>query len=680
MKTSDVALDLRASLTPWNHLAAFSGRTVVQPLPRCVTGVGDWFAPPVAARGFRLTTAVLLDGRRIVDDGNRGKGDCGVLWAGGTWYPDRLERHGTYHHATEHGVRSLAVRSELVPLFGNAGFALSVTLTNRGPEAITCDLAVEVAPGGVRHQPLNQWDYGIPNAATQPARAIAADRWQGEGVTLALWREGAPATLAPGASATFRLAVGDAAIAPPAGGIAAWAGETAAAWERRLALVESRFPDLTAGPSDLLAYWRRCLFSFLLCWWEAPGFCHTPFIATSGMDGGAICAYPWDVGGYAPQAVAQLLGPEVADVLDGFLGFGLDRHSRYTPAGNGTDVAYSYNAFSAVALAWGAACHQGFDRARFRTLATQVLAIDAGRTAAGELVDWGVQHNLLEMRQRGWEYLVASPNAERAWCLDRLADLAELVGEPGAAAWRAQAERIRTAVIARLWDEQQQWFRCVHPDGGSEHVLSIQAFDAWRVLPAEPRVDAGVLHHLRDSGFLGEYGVSSIGSADAIHYELNDPDWSGGGAYSGDGPLLALTLFEKGHGALAWDVLRRHFWMGRQLAYIPQEHCCDRPEVPAHKRANIVAGIAGCEAVIGGLFGLTPHADGSLRWQPAVMSPSGVPLNEPVRLENYRFRGHSVTLEISPDGATAWVDGVQVTGSELIAPPRLQCVAGTPTR
>jgi hypothetical protein len=668
MKTSDVALDLRASLTPWNHLAAFSGRTVVQPLPRCVTGVGDWFAPPVSARGFKLTTALVVDGHRVIDNGNRGKGDCGLLWAGGTWLPDRIERHGTYHHALPIGVRSLAVRSELVPLASAPGFVLTITVTNRGVTTVDCAWEIQVEPGGVRLVPLNEWDYSPPPVAALPAHANGEGRWQGEGVSLTLHREGTRAAIAPGASVSFRLAVADSAAVPPTAGLAAWAAETATVWERRLALVASRFPSLSGGTPELRAYWQRCLFSFLLCWWEAPGFCHTPFIATSGLDGGAICAYPWDVGGYAPQAVAQILGPSVLGVLDGFLGFGLDSHSRYTPAGNGTNVDYSYNAFSAVALAWGAACHQGLDRARFRTLAEQVLAIDAGRTNDGELVDWGVQHNLLEMRQRGWEYLVASPNAERAWCFDRLADLADFIGEPGAAAWRAQAERIRSAVVTRLWDDDQQWFRCCHPDGGIEHVLSIQAFDAWRVLPANPRIDAGLLHHLQHSGFLGEYGVSSIGSADTIHYELNDPDWSGGGAYSGDGPLLALTLWEKGRGDLAWDVLKRHFWMGKQLAYIPQEHCCDRPEVPAHKRSNIVAGIAGCEAVIGGIFGLMPHPDGSLRWQPAAI-PSG----EPVRLEGYRFRGHEVTVEVSATGSRAWVDGVAVSGQQLVAPlPRTQ--------
>lgn len=75
MKTEDFALDLRRCLTPHHHLGVTSGWTVVQPLMPTVCGVADCFSPPLAARGFRLRLLFTVNGRRVVDDGNTGKGD-----------------------------------------------------------------------------------------------------------------------------------------------------------------------------------------------------------------------------------------------------------------------------------------------------------------------------------------------------------------------------------------------------------------------------------------------------------------------------------------------------------------------------------------------------------------------------------------------------------------------------
>ncbi|GAA5199167.1 hypothetical protein GCM10023322_74130 [Rugosimonospora acidiphila] len=700
----DFAFDLRR-VAPPGDIWVGSGTGTVAPLPRTVCGVGGWFAPPYAVPDGRLTVALEVDGATVLDTGERGAGDRGLLYAGGTWRPDRIERHGTYHQYRDGTPVSVAVRSTLTPRHGEPGYLLEIAVRNRTDRALPVRLRPEVSPDRGRHVPLRDWGWMPPGSGADgpPVTLVhgglsvelppGGERVFALGIGIGPSGDGAAladgATLADGGAPADSSAPADGAgsgasdpgalAANAAGGpvagcevLVAAARRATRRWEERLGEALARVPRITTDIPGLDEYYRRSLASGLVCLWEGPGFVTTPFVATSGLDGGAVCGYAWDTGGYAPHLLTLMLGERVTAVIEAMIAADLTHHYAIAPDGTGLGVPYAYSAWSLVTLGYAAAAAHGIDPSLVGRLHDAHEALD-GRFAPwgpeGVLRDYGDQHNLLEMRGAGWEHVVASPNAERARSLEMLADLADCSGAGlPVDALREAAGRVRAEVARQLWDAEAGWFRSRYPDGHTELAYSIQAFDALRAGACTDEMAAALLAQVRPGAFLGEYGVSSVSALDERHYELGDVDWSGGGAYSGEGPQLALTLWERGESALAWDVLRRLLWMGRHFPYFPQEHYCDRPAAPpVGRRANVIAGLTGAEAILTGLLGVRPRSDGAL-----VVSPRPV-AEGTVALHGLRFRGRCVDVVAAAGECLVTVDGRPVPagpdGTVLAVPP-----------
>jgi hypothetical protein len=649
---ADFAFDLRRAVSPADIWVG-SGTGTVAPLPGTVCGAGGWFSPPYAVPDGRLTVALEVDGWLIADTAARGAGDRGLLYTGGTWYPDRIVRHGTYHQYRDGRLVSVAVSSELTPRHGAPGYELSVSVRNRADHRVYFSIRPQLARGHARSVPLSQWGWTPPDAGT-------------EGPPVALVHGGLSADLDPGAEVTITLTVhtGHSPVAA--------AHPTSERWAARLSAALDAVPRLETDIPGLDAYYRRSLASGLVCLWDHPGFVTNPFVATSGLDGGALCAYAWDTGGYAPQLLTLMLGERVTNLIAALTAADLTNYYAIAPDGTGVGVPYAYSAWSLVSLAYAAAGGHGTDAGLIRRLHDVHVALD-GRFPpygpAGLLRDYGDQHNLLEMRGAGWEHVVASPNAERAWSLEMLAELSEAAGAGlPAGTLRADAARIRAEVVRQLWDPEAGWFRSRYPDGHTELAYSVQAFDALRAGACPPDVARALLARLRPGEFLGEYGVSSVSAADELHYELGDTDWSGGGAYTGETPQLALTLWERGESALAWDVLRRVLWMGEHFPFFPQEHYCDRPAAsPAGRRANVIAGLAGAEAIVAGLAGIRSRPDGALLARPRPTATGTV------ELRGLAHRGRRVDVIATSDRCVVTVDGQPVApgpdSTVLAVPP-----------
>jgi hypothetical protein len=180
----------------------------------------------------------------------------------------------------------------------------------------------------------------------------------------------------------------------------------------------------------------------------------------------------------------------------------------------------------------------------------------------------------------------------------------------------------------------------------------------------DAEIRKGLLAQLRPGAFLADCGVQSVSRADTVHFEVLDTDWSGGGAYIGDGAELAEILYHVGESEQAWDILKRYFWMGKRLVYYPQEAFADRPAVPAQKRANCNSGLAHAQAILYGLAGFDPQPDGSLWLDPHP------PKNGRIALKGYRAHGHTVDVEFSDGTCRVVCDGTEIYHGE----PKRLCI------
>lgn len=644
-KLEDFAIQLEQITSEPSHVWVSSGYSTANPKYPTVTGVNDFFSPPFAVRRFSLRANLLIaDSISVPDAGSYGKGDVGLLYAGGVWYPHKIVRYGTYHHLKGEHLVSLALTSELIPLMGEVGFMEKITIKNRSTESVDIKVLPEVSPGNPDFIPLNKWEFSPPESTKEAAQNISSNVWANEAVKIGLYTKNESLTLAPGETEVVSMVI----IAnkneislPETVDTELLERKVVVAWEQRLARYTQNIPVLHSEIEGLEDYYKRALISGLVCIWENSSYVLNPFFTTSGIDGGGMCTYLWDNAGYAPNTSTMMFGNHMAEMARQMVSIDLEKCYAYSLDGTGIGVKYSFSPVAFTSLVSAIFKFVSPDKELFDYNKRLVLD-EEQRKGNNLLIDYGFQHNLLEMRGSGWEHITVSPNADRSWCLRQLAEMGALVNEKqkNMNNWKIQADDIIASIRDNLWDNDKQWFSCLYPNGYKDYVYSIQVFDALRFGACTSDMEKVVISELRDNAYLGQYGVSSISKSDSVHYEVVDIDWSGGGAYTGDSPQVALTMYEKGYPEIGWNVLKRLFWMGKCFLYYPQEHYIDRPMSPAHKRANNAVGLCGIETILFGVLGIQPSYNGDLYMHPQLCEGD-------IHISDFVFRNNHFDMEVS---------------------------------
>ena len=118
-------------------------------------------------------------------------------------------------------------------------------------------------------------------------------------------------------------------------------------------------------------------------------------------------------------------------------------------------------------------------------------------------------------------------------------------------------------------------------------------------------------------------------------------------------------LLASGQAQLAWDVLLRCVPWSSAYPYFPQHiFTDDMSTIEVGEQPLHICGGAASQAILFGVFGLCPHADGHLDVMPAYHQSLGE-----AWLKGYRFRGHAYDVHLTSCGFEVYRDRLRVDES-----------------
>lgn len=437
---------------------------------------------------------------------------------------------------------------------------------------------------------------------------------------------------------------------------------------RRLEWAGQALPQVSTGDAALDDLYRRSIMSVLECRWERENFAVKPFYTV----GTWTFTIPVDTS-YASEMLSVLDPEGLRAAFLEYLRAGVMTSSWVPWNGNantlspGTTQKYWYvlSPFAEMRI-FQDYLNQTGDTAFLNHSEAGATIFEWMKRMGRELVkqygrpdgllDFGAgSQRMLEMRTDGYAHAVPAFNAETVAWLRQVAQWCRERNDPEAAQFEASAKKIEEGLNQKLWDPQDDWFVNLYPDGSKHLVLSYHLFEMLDAGMLSRHQQDAVLSHLKEGEFLGPLGMYSISKADRVHWDLEDVDFGGGGQYTGETLRVIESLYRLRYPELAWDLLARCTKWPEYFPLIPQEIFADNPrspevEMPVELDAGSIMG-----AVVFGVFGLHPHADGSLEVSPSYHKELGQ-----ARLSAYRFRGHSYDVvlgtwdyEVFKDGKSA---------------------------
>jgi hypothetical protein len=219
--------------------------------------------------------------------------------------------------------------------------------------------------------------------------------------------------------------------------------------------------------------------------------------------------------------------------------------------------------------------------------------------------------------------------------------LSELAGK-SASYLPERAKALKSLLKDQLWDAKDKWF--YFEIKGKKDIRWTELMYMMISSGVLDKEEAdGMLTHLNEREFLGDYGLHSISKIDSA-YDQVDIDNGGGGCYTAFPPMICERLYNSGHQAAADNLLQRMLWWGERVPYWGDSFVANyigyRDDTPLQ---SDFSSLAGAQCIIFGMFGVSVDFNGNITINPHIPS-----FSPKISLQGLKIRG--CTIDITADG------------------------------
>ena len=418
-------------------------------------------------------------------------------------------------------------------------------------------------------------------------------------------------------------------------------------------------PKLESTNSKLQEYYYRCLLTVLMCRYENPIYITNPFWAV----GTWIFTISWD-NSYTSDILAMLDPKSLKEAILTDLREVKMKKSWVSWRGAFWDNIYIQEPFALSIMIETYLRHTG-DYTIFREMAGDasvwewmqrwVTELKANYTNKDGLIDVGYDtQKIIEIRTDGYNHVVPIVNVLTVQLLYRMSEWAGLLKDKNKEIYYKDAEKLKSLMNAKLWNDEEGWFDNLYSDGTKNAIWADHLFDALGTDYLTGTQVNKLVSHLREGVFLGKFGMYSIARQDTVHWDLIDADWGGGGQYAGTPGRIARYLYKQGFAEMGWDLLKRHMGYFDYFPYLPQNPRTDTPEQDRSSMPIEISAGSGMEAIIFGTFGINIDKD-KLTITPNTHKDLGV-----TTLRDFKFKGHSYNIQINKRDFSVFEDGKHI--------------------